>query len=870
MPRQQTDSPSEFPWKLFFSDNPTSLKEAKDQCSASNTNSLVVKKAVTILKAGDQLGTKEENCEKIINQATLINRQISLVPTAQREEKRQEVIEYYKRALENKFDKTIEVTAKPELPYLEDAAPKPRAQRRGSLSDEEDDEKELSIESIIEAEAIVYFRKSFPTLSISVFRNSMLEKYPDIDPELPKQILSRIFKENASSGSDGKKSKNVPIAKYNEALDLLKRAAIAGKRRPSPPPSPKSAPRPEPRQAAKEERINIAQLKAYIQDRNWELPKTNDKEELFVYILKNIDRDVSDLTEGYQTKEDEINELKNEIKDIKEKYKAFKQKNLEANKKIEDLEQLIEKLEKQPKKSEEDLEKIEELNSQVEKLREKAESNQNNLLSEKRKASDLEKMIEKLEEKNNKSEEEIKRLNRLKNDYEDKYYQALNAPKAIEFNLEKRLKEKQEALDEVRKQLEEMKSVQEEYSGLCFQMKDWMKDEKFDLKIAESDLTCPPDTVCDIDKGKCIKYIRKPIDVLNKRIMGSIENVDGLINVVKKRISDVETQMLKEIGEERLKTEREMKAEIEKKVKEREEKKARESEEKRKEEEKKRKEEEEKKSEEEIEEEEYDYKTIVKRLKKASKKGQERLVSEFNDIFDGNVELEKQFYDDLANDDDFKELLDRIVTPNSIFRMWLVDSLVKQNNKDNMKAMRKWAEKYSPSSEETEKGLLMEDDYETIISLLKVEKKRKVDIKCATKDSYTSLEEMEDDLKCKDDMVCDVDNKKCIESEEYTEIMINNKKIKVSGKDEVIDMITAKIASLTLPDGEEEKEIEEEEPVIEERKTEQIVPVDRKSLDSIVNTLSNILIKKPTTTAQSKIRMADRKASDKIAKCAGL
>ena len=487
-------------------------------------------------------------------------------------------------------------------------------------------------------------------------------------------------------------------------------------------------------------------------------------------------------------------------------------------------------------------------------------------------------MIEKLEEKNNKSEEEIKRLNRLKNDYEDKYYQALNAPKAIEFNLEKRLKEKQEALDDVRKQLEEMKSVQEEYSGLCFQMKDWMKDEKFDLKIAESDLTCPPDTVCDIDKGKCIKYIRKPIDVLNKRIMGSIENVDGLINVVKKRISDVETQMLKEIGEERLKTEREMKAEIEKKaeemknkrdiLKKEEERLIKEEEERLRKEAKRllKKEEEERKTEEEIEEE-YDYKTIVKRLKKASKKGQERLVSEFNDIFDGNVELEEQFYNDLANDDYFKELLDRIVTPNSIFRMWLVDSLVKQNNKDNMKAMRKWAEKYSPSSEETEKGLLMQDDYETIISLLKVEKKRKADIKCATKDSYTSLEEMEDDLKCKDDMVCDVDNKKCIESEEYTEIMINNKKIKVSGKDEVIDMITAKIASLTLPS---EEVVEEEKEIVVERKTEQIVPVDRKSLDSIVNTLSNILIKKPMTTAQSKIRMADRKASDKIAKCAGL
>ena len=64
MPRQQTDSPSEFPWKLFFSDNPTSLKEAKDQCSASSTASLTVKKAVTVLKAGDQLGTKETDLAK--------------------------------------------------------------------------------------------------------------------------------------------------------------------------------------------------------------------------------------------------------------------------------------------------------------------------------------------------------------------------------------------------------------------------------------------------------------------------------------------------------------------------------------------------------------------------------------------------------------------------------------------------------------------------------------------------------------------------------------------------------------------------------------------------------------------------------------
>jgi len=512
MPRQRTDDPSEFPWKYFFGSGPDDLKIAKSQCSAENTASVVVKKAVTVIKGGDRTGTKAEICDKIVAQAEIVKKQIDLVPTAQRDQKRKEVIDYHKAALMKYFNPDLEVPPRPELPYLKEAEPKPRGQRRGSISDDED-EKEVSIENIIEAEAIVYFRKSFPTLSISVFRNLMVEKYPEIDPELPKTILKKIFTENASEGSGGKKSKNVSIDKYNNAVEILKKASIeSGKKFVPPSPRPKSPePRPkspEPRvEPSKKELITIKQLKEYIKDKNWESPKTDDKEELFEYILKQIARDVSDITKGYEMKEEEVENLKKELDKQKEKYKRSKQ------------------------------------------------DNQNNF------------------DKLNKEKEELKRkIDTLQSSYDT---ESSSTNKRID-ELNDELNAKKTELEEIKSQLEQMKSEQEEYSGLCFQIKDWMKDEKFDLKIAIDDLTCPTDSVCDVDKGKCVKYAKKPVELLNKRIMGSINSVDNLIEVINKRLKAIEEEkeQLEASKEEEKKRE-----EKERKRKEKEEKKKREEEE---------------------------------------------------------------------------------------------------------------------------------------------------------------------------------------------------------------------------------------------------------------------------------------------------
>ena len=754
MPRQKTDEPSNFPWKYFFGKDQNDMNIARAQCSADSTASVVVKKAVTAIKGGDRLGTKAENCEKIANQAEIIKRQIDLVPTAQREQKRNEVIEYHRAALMKYFNPDLEVPLRPELPYLKEAEPKPRGQRRGSISDDED-EKELTLDDIIEAEAIIYFRKSFPTLSISVFRNAMLTKYPDIDPELPKTILKRIFAENASGESGGKKSKNVSIEKYNQAVETLKRASIGRARSPSP----KARAEPEPQV---KETITIEELKQYIRDKNWEVPKTNNKEEMFAYILKQIAKDVSDLMKGYSQKEEEVEQTKEELERQKDKYKKAKQKNIETNKRIEELEQLIERLENKQVKSEEDTEELNKAKDTVNKLKEKLESTQNNLLSEKRKVSDLEKIIEKLEDKNNKTEKEIEKLNNARQELQERLDESSSSSTDIIKKLNQELNEKKKELEEIRKKLEEMKAEEEEYSGLCFQIKDWMKDEKFDLKIAESDLTCPVGSVCDVDKGKCIKYAKKPIDLLNKQIIGSIESVDNLINTINKRIKSIETE----------KEELELAKEEDKKKEEKE---------------RKRKEKEEKKRKEE----------------------EERLREEQEEI--KRVEEEERL------------------------------------RKEAKEKKRK--EKEERKRQEEEERLKQEE-----------KERKKKEVPCATKDKYNDLDEMVDDLDCKDDMVCDVDNKQCVESKEYTEVKINNKLIKVKGRDELIEMIKDKIEGFSKVEKEEEIEVSKEK----------LIPVERKSLDNIVNTLTNILIKKPTTTAQSKVRMADRAALDKIAKCAGV
>ena len=117
---------------------------------------------------------------------------------------------------------------------------------------------------------------------------------------------------------------------------------------------------------------------------------------------------------------------------------------------------------------------------------------------------------------------------------------------------------------------------------------------------------------------------------------------------------------------------------------------------------------------------------------------------------------------------------------------------------------------------------------------------------------------MINDLNCSDAKVCNLDTKSCEDSnsvDNITEIQIGDKFVKVSGKDEIIKYIKNKISELTN---------------VNQSSVQQIIPAETKSLDQIVGALKNILVQKPITTAQNKLKMTERDSFNRLAKCIGV
>jgi hypothetical protein len=150
---------------------------------------------------------------------------------------------------------------------------------------------------------------------------------------------------------------------------------------------------------------------------------------------------------------------------------------------------------------------------------------------------------------------------------------------------------------------------------------------------------------------------------------------------------------------------------------------------------------------------------------------------------------------------------------------------------------------------------------------------------CFTSKEYTSLNDLNNDLVCPEGEVCDIDKQVCKITNNFSEIKIGDNVVKVSGKDEVINKIKDRIMELSSSDVELKEKVVEEEKVEEEIVEEEPVKVsfdkplirsEVRPLGEIVNSLKNILSKKPITSAQNKIKIADRNAMNKLAKCAGV
>lgn len=120
MGRHKSNPADKFPWEDYFAESDVNFQHASEMCQDTSTGADMVRKAANILGYKDTSGTKEENCQKINKQVTIIKERIAKIRNLDEQDRaRQTYIEYLKNSLINKVDKAdLAVPSKPALPNL--------------------------------------------------------------------------------------------------------------------------------------------------------------------------------------------------------------------------------------------------------------------------------------------------------------------------------------------------------------------------------------------------------------------------------------------------------------------------------------------------------------------------------------------------------------------------------------------------------------------------------------------------------------------------------------------------------------------------------------------------------------------------------
>ena len=749
-----TDSPDKFPWEYFFSGKEEDYSKAIVLCTSKNTSSLVIKKAVTILNGGTQTGTKEENCDKILNRVKIINSQLSLIKDQnERNSKRQAVINHYRTSLSKKFDESIEISPMPELPFLAAAAPPKRKSKEATI---EDDSVKASIciniEDIYKAEAIVYYYNNFPKLSTTAFKEYMANKYPDSLPEKNKKNLLGLYEKL--------EKKKISKALYTDALEYINKSvnnlcdtddALPSK--------PKSVSSPVKgsekvkafedveelpvKKSKKESKIKVDNIRKIIEKKGWVSIDTEDEADLCNYVVDNVNKET--LTIGDKEKE------------IKEKITK-----IEKN-----VEEIVEELKIKPKK------KVRFLDQQLEELQ-----------KEKTKVKEM----------------------------------------------------KEEVIENI---------------GTCSVLDSWLSMEELDddyERIIKEELECK-ENVCDIDLGRCIreKNVTTPIvKILNNKVTGSLDKINKLNEKINQKI-------------EKLKKMKEAEEEIEELALATEELKITKM-----------------PSDSEIYE-------ILKELIDSigiNKVSVKKVVNVLNKEYGYDIDKKDSNYAEIKEkiNDIYLQFVKEIEEEEEIEELSLATESLKVSDEVPLSIQLGQAQ---PSIKEDILSISPEE--ESIEYVEDIEKGvSKVETACNVKE-YSNLDELTESLYCPDQMSCDLDNKICVNKNEQTvEINIGDKIVNVNSKEDLVEQIKDKIAKMESPKILEEAEeelpeivepkIEEEIKEVEEEEIKEVPIIQSKlfNIEEIAQSLRNILVDKPITSVQHKIKVADRMALEKIAKCVGI
>jgi hypothetical protein len=810
MGRTKSDSPLKFPWDKIFSEDERQLDNAIEYCKSNSSGSENLKRAVTAIGYGYNSGSKSVLCERIKEKAKQIRFQLEKVEDdANREVLREQVIHFYRQTYLKKFEgkeEGIDRIAIPERPELPFL-----------------DEREKTM-----------FNASSPPSSprggSKEVKKTIIIEEDDEEEELSNEekILRAevilYFKNAPVIG--GKRSINGKDL-YDNLSNKYTHPSILNKDNVK-------------RQIREVSNVFNKLTKSQIQEAERLISKGKKEEKKKPVIIEEEEEEYEIKRPSPPIKLPPIKlppiKLPPSAKGLSElevlnfiRKKGWPEPLIQSKESLCDY--VLRKIREEDEKSEGD----------YHSLRDDIERLSNNLIA----------LTEMYENRLNEIEKIQKQQKKKKSVTWGK--DEIRVFESEKEEIKEQIEEIKEQLTDAKEREKEAHEVVEEKRQMCFRMRDWIDSDDFDRVEVEKDLLCDNGNVCNVENGVCesgMTSMDEYAELGISKIKGKKDTVDRLNKKFNKK-----KVMIIEEDEEEPGSERELPT-----IKE--------------------------------------IKPIVKQIILRNKDNLENIK-----IKDIMSELNIHFKIDLSE----------------------MKNEIKPIAKKEVNKMIALIEKEKVAIEEP---ILREEPIEMVdeIKVPIVKECNKISF-----DEDVSDEVRAKDLMCDEGEVCDLDTSRCIPEIEamdpVEELTIGGVLLKVTGKNKIVQALKEKIAraggEIVIPVVEEEPVVEEpltevasrepltevvpHEPLtevvphepLEEKKEEVIevpsevaprgkslselveeskandvfasnIPGKRPTLQEIVNGIKSITRETPVVTAQTKIRVAEKRCIDRIAMCAGI
>ena len=815
MGRTKSDSPLKFPWDKIFSEDERQLDNAIEYCKSNSSGSENLKRAVTAIGYGYNSGSKSVLCERIKEKAKQIRFQLDKVEDdADRELLREQVINFYRQTYLKKFEgkeegiDRIAIPERPELPFL-DEREKTMFNVSSPPSSPRGGSKEVKKTIIIEEEEeLSNEEKILRAEVILYFKNApVINGKRSINGKDLYDSLSNKYTHPSILNKDNVKRQ---IRDVSNVFNKLTKSQIQE--------SEKIVSK-----GKKEEKKKPVIIE---EEEEYEIKRPYPPRVISVPPIK-----LPPSPKG-------LSEL--EVLNFIRK-KGWPEPLIKSKESLCDY--VLRKIREEDEKSEGD----------YHSLRDDIERLSNNLIA-------LTEMYE----------IRLNEIEKIQKKQKKKKSVTWGKDEIREFESQK--EEIKEKIEETKAQLEDAKErekeVVEEKRQMCFRMRDWLDSDDFDRVEVEKDLLCDNGNVCNVENGVCesgMTSMDEYAELGISKIKGKKETVDRLNKKFnKKKVMIVEEEeiiprepvtpeplkkvMIIEEDEEEPGSERELPT-----IKE--------------------------------------IKPIVKQIILRNKDNLENIK-----IKDIMSELNSHFKIDLS---EMKNEIKPIAKKEVIKMIALIE-------KEKV-AIEEPILREEPIA--IEEPIVIEEPIEMVdeIKVPIVKECNKISF-----DEDVSDEVRAKDLMCDEGEVCDLDTSRCIPEieamEPVEELTIGGVLLKVTGKNKIVQALKEKIAraggEIVVPVVEEEPVVPRE-PIVEvpreplEEKKEEVVevasreprgkslselveeskandvfasniPGKRPTLQEIVKGIQSITREVPVITAQTKIRVAEKKCIDRIAMCAGI